>query len=88
MDPRRVTPSAAPSPQVKRVDGGVGYGGDWTVRIAATEAQGQGTSNESPRRVSLLFYVANEDVRAPADRSLSALSRACQGARQAGDRFH
>ncbi len=63
MPCRRFAPRAALSSQVKRLDGGVGYGGDWTVRITATEDQAEGAGNESPRRISLLFYVANEDVR-------------------------
>ncbi len=48
--------------QVKRVDAGVGYGGDWTVRIVASGREADGVDSETQKRISLMFYVADEDV--------------------------
>ena len=45
------------------MDAALGYGGDWTVRVTATDGQAAEAENEEPRRISLLFYVADEDVR-------------------------
>ena len=54
--------SSPPVWQVKRVDAGVGYGGDWTVHIEAVDEEASAAESELPQRISLLFYVANEDV--------------------------
>ena len=57
--------TAASFVQVKKLGASVGYGGDWTVRIAAMEREADGSDSEAPQRISLIFYVADEDVSEP-----------------------
>ena len=60
------TSAAAVFPvQVKRVDASVGYGGDWTVRVTATQREADSGDGDATKRVSLIFYVADEDVSGP-----------------------
>ena len=57
--------------QVKRQCRGCGNGGDWAVRIGVqhqqpsnnnpTDGQGTDSTSSKPRRVSILFYIADED---------------------------
>lgn len=53
---------------MKKVDGSTGYGGDWTLRIEADTVEalqddGDEYQDLPERQISLIFYIANEDVR-------------------------
>lgn len=54
---------------MKKVDGSTGYGGDWTLRIDAEAAEGPPLAEGAEagelaeRHISLIFYIADEDVR-------------------------